>query len=186
MSISEKRAALELHGLSTADREWVLGRLAPTEQARVKPLLVELDQMNVRFDAASVAEGGDAGTAPRPSQSALAKAPASARSIVHDADASAISRLLSSEPSWVANALLALDAWPWSAAVRESLALRAPAARNGVTPAALGETLLSLVAERLQAPAPAAINGHRNGHSLNGSSLGVWDRVWPRVRRWLP
>jgi hypothetical protein len=94
--------------------------------------------------------------------------------------------LLSTEPSWLAGALLALDNWPWSVAVRESLALRAPAARNGIAPPALAEALLSLVAERLQSPAAVPLNGHHAGHGFNGSSIGVWDRVWPKVRRWLP
>jgi hypothetical protein len=46
-SESARRAALLLHGLPSSSRQQVLDRLAPAEQARLKPLLTELAEIGV-------------------------------------------------------------------------------------------------------------------------------------------
>jgi len=191
MSIAHKRAALELSNLSTEDREWVIGRLAPAEQATVKPLLTELDAMNIRFDIETEAGRNLDEADDRTASNAASVPPATARSALRDASAADVVRVLSDEPAWLASAVLAIDEWPWARQVREMLAqkgsLRGASAlrQSAPLPPSLTEALLSLVSERLRGAEALGVDGHRNGHAgaLNGFS--VWHRVWPKVRQWL-
>src|SRR5262245_31876099 len=124
MSISEKRAALELHNLSSRDREWVLRRLAPVEQARVKPLLAELEAMNIRFDI----DGYDKPQAGLPNNGVnIMSPPPSTRSLLRGASAGDVIRVLSDEPRWLVDTVLAIEPWRWGAAVRHALAQRSGA-----------------------------------------------------------
>ena len=195
MSIPDKRAALEMHRLNPEDREWVLDRLPPAEQARVRPLLAELDAMNVRFDTEGDTNGIDDQPHHRSTADSESMVPeVSARSLVHDASAIDVLHVLSEEPAWVARALLAIDDWPWSASVRRVLtqrgALREPSMTRQASPlpSGLSTALLSLVAERLSTAASERTNGHANGHrnGVNGSGIGSWRSMWPKVRQWLP
>lgn len=188
MTIAHKRAALQLHQLSSRDREWVLSRLAPVEQARVKPLLAELEAMNIRFevdgDAKPAASSGD-------DMPVVTKTKPSARSLLREASAADVARVLSHEPAWLVDAVLAIEAWPWANSVRHSLGHKASgrtdAGRQTMTPIApaLANTLVAAIAERLHGASDAPINGvNGHGHALNG--VGIWRRVWPKVRQWLP
>src|SRR4051794_15874769 len=124
MSIADKRAALELHRLAPQDREWVLGRLASSDRARVAPVLAELDAMNIRFDI-----GNDASLAPvaansRAAAKGIAAIPpdTSVESIIRHASHTDVLDALSGEPEWLLRMLFALDDWPWVSSVERSLA----------------------------------------------------------------
>jgi hypothetical protein len=193
MSVADKRAALELQGLNAHDREWVLARLPSAEQARVRPLLAELDQLDVRFDIGTVADslrdGSSNGAAPVAAPAMAAKG--EPRSAIREASSGNIVELLEDEPAWVVDAVLALDDWPWSAEVGTALAQRgirrsqSPGRDSAPLPPALSSALLALVAERLRGMNGQPRNGHAalRGDAVNG--IRVWHRVWPRVKQWL-
>ena len=50
----ERRAALALHALARADREWLLGQLGAEHGQRLAALLTELDGLGARFDPADI------------------------------------------------------------------------------------------------------------------------------------
>ncbi len=50
----ERRAALALHALGRADREWLLGQLGAEQGQRLAALLTELDGLGARFDPADI------------------------------------------------------------------------------------------------------------------------------------
>jgi len=190
MSTAERRAALEIHGLSADDREWILGRLLPAQRDRIRPLLAELDGMNTRFELASLAIPRRDDPATDADSNAEQAPDRSAHSMVRRAPAADVLRCLADEPQWLVSAVLALDAWPWSAPVREALggkdvASGEPSIGRGEPPPALAAALVSLLAERLPGPAAAPRpNGRLNGHHGAVDGIGLWGRFWPRARQW--
>lgn len=211
MSVQERRAALELHRLGPADRGWVLGRLTAAEQARLRPLLAELDAMGVRFDdlpdelsdglpdelpdtRAEDLPGGSASPAsPRASPQAWPRA--ALRAALRAADPTAVAAVLATEPAWLVRHIFAADTWPWQETVRRAMArghALAPEIAGtsiggpGLAPAAT-EALLRLVAERVLPPPGAGPAAGTNAvRPTNGNGGGVaWQRLWTRARQWL-
>ncbi len=50
----ERRAALALHALGRADRDWLLGQLDAAQGQRLAALLTELDGLGAQFDPADI------------------------------------------------------------------------------------------------------------------------------------
>ncbi len=202
MSVTDKRAALELHRLGRRDRDWIVGRLPADERDRVLPLLAELDGMDVRFDLDD-SLALPARRADEPSPATGAGAAQSAAERLRATSPAAMARMLADEPAWLVRAVLAIEAWPWAAPVRAALPQPAPAPSGASAPTdrappeAFTRTLLETLAARLQAqpgtppatllngPLGSALNGHHNGHRHPAVENGAWGRLWPRLQRWL-
>jgi hypothetical protein len=63
----QRLAALTLHGLSVADRQWVLGQLRPVQRAELETLLAELRELGIPSDPGLV----EAAVHPQPGEPSL-------------------------------------------------------------------------------------------------------------------
>lgn len=108
-------AALRLHGLAEADRAWLIARLAPAQQRRVRGWLAELRALGVPPEAGREVT---IEATPRPAPPAVADEPLQR---ITAADVQTLLERLRCEPPMLAARLLALHAWPWARAVREQL-----------------------------------------------------------------
>jgi hypothetical protein len=141
-----RRAALTLHGLSEADRGWMLKQLPAPDQARLGGLLGELRALGMPADPALLA-----GLAER------SAAPVSASAKLRAAPAQRVHAVLAHEPAALIAALLAIEAWPWREAVLEALPPLREADRvsPNVAPQ-LAAALVSCMEARLEAAADIA------------------------------
>jgi hypothetical protein len=113
MSGGLRRAALRLHALAPADRDWIIGQLEPQHQARLRVVLAELEGLGI--------PAGD-----RSFESVLA-AHEQQRSLEPDfvrqlleAQPDRVKQVLRNEPETVVAVILAQRDWPWAEAVLKS------------------------------------------------------------------
>lgn len=159
LAASDRRAALMVHALGGADREWLLQQLPRDQRDRLQALLADLQALGIPADAALLQQA-IAAPAPEPARATAPQPPA-----LEDADPAALARALQNEPARLVAQLLHARAWPWRAALLEQLpALKrrrveeALAALQGTpaTPVALQEALVAAVLRRVPAAMPAA------------------------------
>ncbi len=131
--MSARSAALLLHALATPDREWVLQKLEPSDRARLRPMLAELQEMGIPADPAIVER--TLGAMPflvADSSQLSSSAVGRGQDRTSDANADQIARLrsgaptalaevLRSEPPRVIATLFLIADWPWRAAVMAHL-----------------------------------------------------------------
>lgn len=172
-----RHAAGVLYGVNTADQEAVLHALPVADQRILRAHLLELRALG--FDAGTVraAAGSPPPIIPNDTAGRLHTA-------LRGADAGAMRSVLAHEPAELIADVLALEEWPWSAALltalptNQKVALRLMADRQAPTPA-LGALLL----ERLSAHMPAiSIDGtpaDAMASSVPPSLLKRWTR-WMR------
>lgn len=150
---SPRRAALLVHAMPPADREWLLGSLAPHHRVELELLLDELRELGIPRDEAMLREIVAAPPQARPATAV------ERMETITPAQVARLAHLLRQEPPQLAATLLALRAWPWKDTVARALAplvkparpLRAPALQH-----ALCESVLRrLAAAETLAPPPA-------------------------------
>lgn len=139
-----RHAALLLHAMSPADREWMLGELPSSERANLLPLLAELEALGIESDPALI-DDAISGATPAGSPTATPFAagrlsgPISDEAALHALDAQQVRVLvecLRSEPLGLVGELLRLADWPWR---EDLLAALEPAQRRKIE-ASLSET----------------------------------------------
>jgi hypothetical protein len=108
--MSSRQAALLVHSLAAADREWVLSHLSGPEQDRLRGLLSELGELGIPQDRRLV-ESALATSAPR--ATAIASLPMDDDGLVRHAGAQAIAEALHREPTDFVRKLIACGDWPW-------------------------------------------------------------------------
>jgi hypothetical protein len=97
-----RQAALVLHGLAPADREWMLARLPEPRQQELGALLEELQSLGLPPDAGLIHEAiGDAPAAASPAANLM------------QASAEQMHALLAEEPDRLVALLVSSSAWPW-------------------------------------------------------------------------
>jgi hypothetical protein len=146
-----RRAALTLHALPAADREWVLCRLDPGQQRLLGDQLRELQALGVVADDRLVKEAL--------MQAAGEEAASPAKELLRSVDAECVHGLVQNEPAALVARLLALGPWPWEAdlmqrfgSTRRSQVL---ARRMSVQRcASLDDNLLSELARRIGGATP--------------------------------
>lgn len=185
-----RQAALLLHGLPGADREWLLEQLPEAERAPLRTLVAELAALGIPTDRGLVEEviGGGGATAP---------AGAADRALAN-ADPALLAEILRQEPAGLVAALLESGDWPWRGQLLEALgtahrrdaedelarcrARRSAASGPGRGVAlALRERLVAALAARLQEVAgePAAEPGSRGPRPRRrGAASGWCRRAW--------
>lgn len=153
---SDRRAALMVHALAGADREWLLEQLPREQRERLQPLLADLQALGIPADAALLQQ---VIAAPAPE-----RAPAPQPPSLENADAAALGRALQDEPARLVAQLLHARAWPWH---DELLAQMPPLKRRRVeealaalqgapaAPLALQEAMVGAVLRRMPAAMPA-------------------------------
>lgn len=184
-----RHAALLLHAMSPADRDWMLGELPSSERANLLPLLAELEALGIESDpsliddAISSATGAGFSTATSFAAERLS-GPISEEAALHALDAQQVRSLvecLRLEPLGLVSELLRLADWPWR---EDLLAALEPAQRRKIE-AGLSETplgyhvppgmrsmLISGVSARLR---------ERSARSSGGSSS--WSRFSQPLRQ---
>lgn len=111
MSEGYKRAALSVHGLAEADRQWLLSRLPAAEGEALQHLIGELSSPRMRRLAGwrQVLAGGLRANKPETKQSIK-----NAEGTIEAASAQEVRDLLEQEPDWVIAVILAHRTWPWT------------------------------------------------------------------------
>lgn len=105
-----RRAALLLHALTAADRDWVLGALAPSRRAELQALMGELQELGIAPESEMV------GRWLEPERHPLDD--------LGGRDLARLARTLAGEPPVLVARLLAARRWRW----REALLARLPSA----------------------------------------------------------
>lgn len=126
MSDPHRRAALTLHGLAGRDRDWLLARLDAGDRRAVRALLGELDDMRIPSETALMEEAAATAVPPpaaereRPADRGDDEA-ASPLARIAQVQADDMVRALEGEPDALIASVLALDDWPWRAALLSRL-----------------------------------------------------------------
>jgi hypothetical protein len=136
------RAALSLHSLCEADRQWVLQALGGEQQAALQPLLQELEELGIPRE-------------PELAHAFAAEAPGKdlqGAGTLQALDACGVRRLgavLVAEPPRLAAALLASGGWPWRECLLSVMPVGIARSVEGAIPAIAGAGALqaAVVAE---------------------------------------
>lgn len=163
-----RHAALLLHAMAPADRDWMLQALPPQERAELEPLLVELEALGIARDLALI----EAATALAPEQRPAVGPPPpvamSDEAMLHalgEERVAALAALLRAEPAGLVAEWLSLAAWPWREALLQAMepmqrrkveAHLAAMPADATTPPGMRAALVSAVAARLREPAAHA------------------------------
>lgn len=192
-----RHAALLLHAMAPADRNWMLDALPPQERAELVPLLAELEALGIERDPALIdaaTSEGEFGESPPPlhgiGDDAPRPEPMSDEAMLRALDAGqvlALAEILRAEPAGLVAEWLDIAHWPWRDAllqameplqrrkVEAQLATVPPAAQ---TPPGLRAALISMVAAKLRghslADEPPSSTWLRLRHSLVGAFQGAW------------
>jgi hypothetical protein len=169
---SLRRAALALHAVADADRDWLLGALSAAQQAQLRLLLDELRDIGIPSDRRLVDELCAASAVPE-----AARVPVAPSLGLDVGQAAVLARLARCEPPTIVAALCGAADASWRNQLLTSLA---PAARAEVqaqesrldrAPALRGAILESV---RRQLPA--------GGKQAGAVRAGLWQRVRSRLR----
>jgi hypothetical protein len=148
---AHRQSALLLHGLSAADRRWVLARIDPADAAVLRAHLRELRELGIPADPALAPSAAPAGAGADPHAAIVARA-----------SSAGLQLALGDEPAWLVAQVLALRDWPWRAAYLDGLTEERRAAVAKASPATLAPHaeagLLAAIAARLGGDGPAASN----------------------------
>ncbi|MES2538660.1 MAG: hypothetical protein V4632_22610 [Pseudomonadota bacterium] len=190
MTEGYRKAALRLHGLSSADRDWMLQRLDTQEQARLGDLLRELRELGIQAEHC-VPDEIEARPNVANADEELAGV-ADALALMRAASVPEITALLSAEPDHVAAAVLAVYPWPWrprllaayGVEMRQRLA-RVLQSAPTLAPRVRTE-LIQLLAERLALLRQQGFAGAEETagdcKAMNKKSPPFWQGVWQWLR----
>lgn len=158
----ERQAALLLHSMAPADRDWALRALPARRREQMAELLAELQALQIAPDAALV-RAAVAPSSHAEHATQTRRAHVDDRSLLRGLSAELVAALavqLQREPARLAAQCLALEAWPW----RATLLAQLPARQRqeigdhllsaGIAPpthSQLASTLLRLLREHCEA-----------------------------------
>lgn len=141
-----RQAALALHSMEDADREWLLEQLPEDQRLHLWGLLEELVELGI----------ARRGMEPTRRSVAAVEAVDPRRAKIASCDVGQIVQLLRHEPSGLVDRVIALGPWPWQEAVlRAQIAQTArPSVKRGAeasqrVPPALEDALLTSLAGRI-------------------------------------
>ncbi|MGQ5524423.1 hypothetical protein ACUHMQ_14345 [Chitinimonas sp. PSY-7] len=103
--MSDRHAALKLHGMERKDREWILSQLEETERDRLRTYLDELEMLGIPAQPLSF-------------QPMAENAPPVVLATAEPRDICAV---FGKEPAWMLVQLLRLRSWPWERELLASL-----------------------------------------------------------------
>jgi hypothetical protein len=184
-----RSAALRLHAVGPADRNWILGRLDRKTRKRLSGLLRELNRAG--FDP-SAAGAIDLESAAEPQPDAAAPPPSLLPSELvarlEREDAQAVARALGGEPGWVVAAVLAAHPWTWRSAVLKCFNSKVSGALTRPGPAGLSASLVralvaSLARRMDEASSPSKFDEVME--ELGSLALGERSALWKKLKRWI-
>lgn len=180
-----RKAALYLHGLTAADREWLLSQLPASEIDSLRGLLDELQMLGIPNEPLLEA----ASTAVEPtititdSDSELQ----SEHDLLHGADPDAVVQLLIHEPIAVISTLMRISNWSWKKPLLEALSTprheQLMASLNSaayVTPRVQAALLDAVNVRFASKPASMCVVEPRRTAEVNSLPARWWRRIWPR------
>jgi len=184
-----RHAALLLHAMSPADRDWMLGELPAPERANLLLLLAELEALGIDSDP-SLIDDAISGAAPTlsspatPSAAEERSSPISAEAALHALDAQQVRTLaecLKLEPPGLVCELLRLADWPW----REDLLAGLELAQRRKIEAGLSETPLGhQVAPGVRSLLISSVSARLRERSVgNSGGLSAWSRFSQPMRQ---
>lgn len=179
-----RRAALLLHAMAPADRDWVLRQLSPGGHDRLRELLRELNELGIPRDPALLKHFAVAPLARDAARQVEALpdelSAATPAETIAAADPARLAAILSGEPAELLALLLSVRDWPWHAAflghlgplkarqVKERLAPAGPGLRIG----AKGEGMLLAALQRRLRDTPADVPPRQPGPALSPAGGG--------------
>ncbi len=193
-----RHAALLLHAMAPADRNWMLDVLPHQERAALVPLLAELEALGIERDSALIdaATSGEEFAAPAALQAneVVSGMPHSAvrpdEAMLRSLDAeqvSVLAGLLWIEPAGLIAEFLGVADWPWHEALLEAMGpmqrrkIEAHLATMGTAasmPPGLRAALISMVVARLRGRpmdgTPASTPWRKLRHSFVSAFRGGW------------
>lgn len=195
MSDGYRKAALKLHGMSDADRGWMLQRLPQDERARLNALLRELRDLGIKPDQ-RVSDGVAAEEARQTFLSAIPEHSevASALDILCAANPGEISAVLSAEPENMVAAVLAVYPWTWRVrfladcgAEKRQRLNRALMHSPQLKPRLRGE-LIKLLSDKVASLRNQGFLWTEIIPSERAAAANVprMRSIWKGIRRWLP
>ncbi len=134
-----RQAALVLHGLSDADRTWMLGQLSADQAGTVGKLLAELRELGIPSDPSLASQALGANQI-GPIRTRPAAQSNDSADTIRAASAAQLQRVLEGESEGLVALLLAAGEWPWRDVY---LAVQQPTHRR---------TLLEIMAARAAGP----------------------------------
>ncbi|WP_420997925.1 hypothetical protein ACKI2N_032280 [Cupriavidus sp. 30B13] len=200
----QRRAALALHAMAAADREWVLDQLPKADRLTLRRLTEELARLGVPQDRQLLELTRQALPAVDAGESVGARRVDPAVGLSRDAlvvrvaalPPEIVVQLLLREPVALAARLLAISTWPWKASLMQRLG---PVRARRITDHMLmdsvpdvghqrDEALLRALLRRAEGFHPDDVTEERSkGATLNGlvnrfgTRLGGWIRIWRRA-----
>lgn len=192
-----RHAALLLHAMAPADRNWMLDALPQQDRAELVPLLAELEALGIERDPALIdaATSSDELVAPAISPAddvaddARRPIAMSDEAMLHALDAeqvSALADILRTEPAGLVVEWLGLADWPWREALLQAMeplqrrkieACLAAAKPAMQTPPGLRAALISMVAAQLRrrpsVDAPSSSPWRKLRHSFANAFQGT-------------
>ena len=139
-----RRAALTLHALGAADREWVLGSLPVHQCQTLEGMLRELRELGIPPGEDLLRDAAPPNSAPQIEDNAQ---------VLDRCDASALTGVLRSEPAGLTCALLAAHPWRWReeaiAALDAQVATRVRDGSKGLRGPALEDAIVSAMLRRM-------------------------------------
>lgn len=192
-----RHAALLLHAMAPADRNWMLDALPPQERAELVPLLAELETLGIERDPALIDAATSGSEAGEPSSSlsfhgideAQYPAAMSDEAMLRALDARqvlALAEVFRTEPAGLVAEWLSIADWPWRDGLLQAMelvqrrkveALLAAMHSAAQTPPGLRAALISMVAARLRgrplADEPPSSAWLRFRHSLVNAFQGA-------------
>lgn len=187
MTQGYRRAALTLHGLQPADREWLMAQLPEGQQAQLGAHLAELVELGIPADRALLDDAmGESMDLPRPSG-------ASRESSLAHAYCDQVLQLLVVEPDQLIALVVKAGPWSWQEELLERLGverrgrisrlLRQIELRPG-----LEEALLTGLARRLEGlPSPKPIGPKPlRGQIYPNHFSGIRHSFRSVLKSWLP
>ncbi|HEY6863639.1 MAG TPA: hypothetical protein VI319_07030 [Burkholderiales bacterium] len=192
MSDGLRLAALRLHGVAAADRDWILDRLGRRDRRALGLLLRDLKRSGI---VAAHVEAAKEELAAAPERERLEPvAPGVPADLAH-ADPEAVARALSGEPEWVRSTILAMHHWKWRRAVLQRLAAGAPdssvrsapvaAAPHPAFAAALARSLARRIGETSAELETRGASFERVMDNLDPLARSPRPRIWERLRAWM-
>lgn len=177
-----RRAALTLHGLLPADREWVLSELDAADRVALTALLAELTELGIPADRDLVRDALAGRQPPTGGQR-------SAMTRLREATGGQVHALLVREPDALIAQLLLIDDWSWKPELLAMLGEGRQAAvvalmrRTEVKPA-LRRVLVDRLGERIPSERPLAETGLAapGVAAQRKPSVGSW--ISARLRPW--
>lgn len=184
-----RHAAMVLHGLGEADREWTLSRLPQERASELRSLLEELHELGMPVDPDLIKQAVHRSEPLAPPESPAQSKAGQVNAAIDGARADRMLSLLRGEPDRLVALVVSSSGWSWRQSFLAHLGPhRAERIRDmGLSmraPSALRAAVLQALAERLQHGSDEHTGGEASGAARRWSLAGLRRRMAQGVPAW--